>query len=64
MNKTISSVIMFGTAGYLLYRNRYKLMNLMLGTGWIRKAAVRTIMGMPGVKRKMMDSVFGEPNRL
>ncbi|WP_053367139.1 hypothetical protein [Bacillus sp. FJAT-27245] len=64
MNKAISSAVMFSAAGYLIYRNRYRLMNILLGTGWVRKAAVRTIMGMPGVKRRMMDSVFGEPNRL
>ncbi|RDU35376.1 hypothetical protein DRW41_18125 [Neobacillus piezotolerans] len=64
MNKTISSAVLFGTAGYLIFKNRYRLMNIVLGTGWVRKVAVRTIMGMPGVKRRMMNSVFGEPNRL
>ncbi|RHW41063.1 hypothetical protein D1B31_08940 [Neobacillus notoginsengisoli] len=63
MSRAISSILMIGTAGYAIYRYRYRLMNLILGTGWIRKMAVSTIMGMPGTKKKLMESVFGSPNR-
>lgn len=63
MNKTLSSILMIGTAGYAVYRYRYRLINVILGTGWVRKAAVSTIMGLPGTKKKLMETVFGSPNR-
>ncbi|OCA91109.1 hypothetical protein A8F94_04415 [Bacillus sp. FJAT-27225] len=63
MKKSFSSMVVLGTAGYLLYRNRYRVMNSVLGTGWVRKAAVSTFMGMPGMRDKVMNTVFGGPNR-
>ncbi|WP_043933883.1 hypothetical protein [Bacillus sp. EB01] len=63
MKKSVSSLMIVGTAGYFLYRNRYRVMNAVLGTGWVRKAAVRTFMGMPGMRDKMMNTVFGGPTR-
>lgn len=62
MSRMIASIFMIGTLGYALYRFRYRLLNLFLGTGWIRRMAIGSIMGLPGVKRKMMQSVFGGPS--
>jgi hypothetical protein len=53
---------MIGTIGYFTYRFRYRLLNTLIGTGWIRRLAVGSFMSIPGIKRKMMQSVFGGPS--
>jgi hypothetical protein len=53
---------MIGTIGYFTYRFRYRLLNAIIGTGWIRRLAVGSIMSMPGIKRKLFQSVFGGPS--
>jgi hypothetical protein len=62
MSRMITSIFMIGTIGYFTYRFRYRLLNTLIGTGWIRRLAVGSFMSIPGVKRKMMQSVFGGPS--
>lgn len=62
MSRMFTSILLIGTIGYTVYRYRYRLMNLLIGTGWIRRMAVGSFMSMPFVKKKMMESVFGGPS--
>ncbi|MHC0035916.1 hypothetical protein [Pseudoneobacillus sp. C159] len=62
MTRFLSMIIMIGTLGYTLYRYRFRLMNLLLGTGYLRRVLVRSMMGLPGVRQKMMNVVFSGPS--
>jgi len=62
MSRMLTSILMIGSVGYFVFRYRYKLINTLLASGWLRRIAVGSIMGMPGVKKKMMQSVFGGPS--
>ena len=62
MSRMLTSILMIGSIGYCVFRYRYKLINTLLASGWLRRIAVGSIMGMPGVKKKMMQSVFGGPS--
>lgn len=62
MSRMLTSILMIGSLGYFAFRYRYRLINVLLGSSWIRRIAVGSIMSMPGVKRKMMESVFGRPS--
>jgi hypothetical protein len=62
MSRMLTSIFMIGTIGYFTYRFRYRLLNAIIGTGWIRRLAVGSIMSMPGIKRKLFQSVFGGPS--
>lgn len=62
MSRMITSIFMIGSIGYFVFRYRYKLINTLLGSSWIRRLAVGSIMSFPGVKQKMMNSVFGRPS--
>jgi len=53
---------MIGTVGYLVYRYKYRLLNVLIGTGWIRRLAVGLALRLPGVKNKLMQAVFGGPS--
>ncbi|NHM30309.1 hypothetical protein [Neobacillus terrae] len=59
MPRMLKSILMIGTVGYFGYRYRYRLMNVLLGTGWIRRMAVGSVMNIPGIRNKMMQSMFG-----
>lgn len=62
MSRMLTSILMIGSIGYFAFRYRYRLINVLLGSSWMRRIAVGSIMSMPGVKRKMMSSVFGRPS--
>jgi hypothetical protein len=62
MSRMLTSIFMIGSIGYFAYKFRFRLLNAILGTGWIRRLAVGSIMGIPGIKRKMMQTVFGGPS--
>jgi hypothetical protein len=62
MTRLFSLIIMLSTIGYTLYRYRYRIMNLILGTGYLRRLLVRSMMGMPGIRRRMMNVVFNGPS--
>lgn len=62
MSRMLKSIFLIGTIGYFGYRYRYRLLNVVIGTGWLRRLAVGSFMSMPGVKSKMMQSMFGGPS--
>jgi hypothetical protein len=62
MSRMLTSIFMIGTVGYFAYRYRYRLLNSLIGTGWIRRIAVGSLMNFPIVKKKMMQAVFGGPS--
>lgn len=45
-------------AGIIKYR--YKILNIVLGSYFIRKIAVRAAMSIPGLRNKFMESAFGK----
>ncbi|MDQ0975849.1 hypothetical protein F4694_001782 [Bacillus niacini] len=61
MSRMLTSIFMIGSIGYFVFRFRYRIINLMLRSGWMRRIAVGSIMSFPGVKNKMMQTVFGGP---
>ncbi|MBT2693462.1 hypothetical protein [Bacillus sp. ISL-55] len=62
MARKIISIFMLGLAGYFVFENRYRVMNMLLGNRFLRRVAVGSIMGLPGIRSKMMDSVFSGPS--
>lgn len=62
MSRMLTSILMIGSVVYFAFRYRYRIVNLLLAAGWMRRLAVGSIMSIPGVKRKMMQSVFGGPS--
>ena len=59
MSRMLTSILMIGSIVYFGFRFRYRLINVLLGSSWMRRIAVGSIMSLPGVKRKMMQSVLG-----
>ncbi|MCH6266622.1 MULTISPECIES: hypothetical protein [Neobacillus] len=62
MSRMLTSIIMIGSLGYFAYRFRYRIINTLLSSGWLRRIAVSSMMSLPGIKRRMMQSVFGGPS--
>ena len=62
MLRRVFSIFMIGLAGYYLFENRYRVMNGLLGNRFLRRVAVSSLMGLPGVKNKMLQSVFSGPS--
>ncbi|MCR2820395.1 hypothetical protein [Lederbergia panacisoli] len=54
MVKMLSALAVLGTA----YRYRYKLLNILLGIGFLRKVSVNTMMNIPGIRAKLMSTAF------
>jgi hypothetical protein len=62
MARKMISIFMMGLAVYVLFDNRYRVMNILLGNRFLRRLAVGSIMGLPGVRSRMMQSVFSGPS--
>jgi hypothetical protein len=62
MSRMLTSILMIGSIGYFIYRYKFRIINVLLGTSWMRRMAVGSIMSFPGVKQKMMQTVFGRPS--
>ena len=62
MSRMLTSILMIGSFVYFIFRYRYRIVYLLLASGWLRRLAVGSIMSIPGIKRKMMQSVFGGPS--
>ncbi|MEH7441101.1 hypothetical protein V7201_02085 [Bacillus sp. JJ1122] len=62
MVRKMISIFMVGLAGYFLFENRYRVMNVLLGNRFLRRVAVGSLMGLPGVRSKMLQSVFSGPS--
>ncbi len=43
---------------FLMYQNRYKLLNLILGMKLLRTIAIRGFLRIPGVRDKMVQDMF------
>ncbi len=59
--RTIVSIFMIGLAGYLAFQNRFRLINILLGSGFTRKLFVGSLLSIPGIRNKMMQTVFSRP---
>ncbi|AYV67133.1 MULTISPECIES: hypothetical protein [Niallia] len=55
----VFSVLLIVLGGYYLFQKRYRVINTVLRSPFIRKYAVRILMNIPSVKRMTMNSVFG-----
>jgi hypothetical protein len=62
MSRILTSILMIGSIGYLGYKYKYRLINVLLGSRLMRRFAVGSIMSFPGIKQKMMQSMFGRPS--
>jgi len=58
MLKKLVSVFLFSITGYFIYQNRFRLMNGILGNAFLRKFAISSLMGIPGIRQKIFQSVF------
>jgi hypothetical protein len=58
MIRMLTSIFMIGIAGYLVVQNRYRLINLLFGNSFIRRLVISIFMNVPGVRNKMIQSVF------
>jgi hypothetical protein len=64
MVRKMLSIFMVGLAVYYLFENKYRVMNGLLGNRFLRRIAVYSLMGLPGVRNKMLQSVFSGPSDL
>lgn len=55
------SILAIGLGGYFIYQNRYRLINVIFGYPFIRRFLVSSFMGFPGVRDRMMKTVFSPP---
>ncbi|WP_042458387.1 hypothetical protein [Neobacillus dielmonensis] len=62
MSRILSTILMTASIVFIVYRYRYRIINVLLGLSWIRRVAVGSMMRLPGVKQKLMGSVFGGPS--
>lgn len=62
MLKKLASFILFSLAGYFVYQNRYRVMNGILGNAMLRRFAVGSLMGIPGIRQKLFQTVFSGPS--
>lgn len=60
--KTIIKWVMALTALSLVFRFRYRLLNLLLGNQQIRSFGINTIMRIPGMEDRFLKSAFGSNN--
>jgi hypothetical protein len=50
--------LLMGVAAMLIYQNRYKLLNMILGMKLLRTIAIRGFLKMPGVRDKIAQDMF------
>lgn len=58
MIRWVLQVFAIGLAVYVSYANRYRLLNLILANGMIRKFLVTRSLNIPFVRDRMMGTVF------
>lgn len=58
MIRWIIQVFAIGLAVYLGYSNRYRLLNVILANGMLRKFLVSRSLDVPFVRDRMMQTVF------
>jgi hypothetical protein len=56
------SMALIGIGGYYAYKNRFRLVNLVLGSPMIRRWVVSSLMNLPFVRNLMTKTAFsGRP---
>lgn len=56
------SMVLVGIGGYYAYKNRFRLVNIVLGSPMIRRIVVSSLMNVPYVRNLMTKTVFsGRP---
>lgn len=58
MFRVIVQIFLIGLVIYAGFKNRYRLMNVALSNGMIRKYLVTKSLNMPILRDKMMQSMF------
>ncbi|MDQ0213871.1 hypothetical protein J2S13_000265 [Oikeobacillus pervagus] len=58
MERNWSGIFALVAVVFVLYRFRYRLLNLALGTVFLRKLVVQFAMNIPGLRSKMMETTF------
>jgi hypothetical protein len=58
MNNGILRWLALAVAAVLLYQNRYKLLNMILGMKLLRVLAIRGFLKLPGVRDKIVQDMF------
>jgi hypothetical protein len=62
MSRMLTSILMIGSIVYFAFRYRYRIINVLFASRFLRRFAVGTIMRIPGVKGRLFQSVFGGPS--
>ncbi|KYC95064.1 hypothetical protein MXL46_00100 [Heyndrickxia sporothermodurans] len=50
--------LLSGLIVYSVFKYRYKLLNFLLGSYWIRKMGIKIAMNIPGFKTRILQSTF------
>ncbi|KAB2338517.1 hypothetical protein F7731_02855 [Cytobacillus depressus] len=58
MGRILLSILAIGISGYLIFQNRYRAMNVLFRNALLRRIFVSSLMGLPGVKDRMLKMVF------
>ncbi len=63
MIQRLVSILSFVVSFYVVYKYRYRLVNVFLGKRWLRKLAVSIAMQIPFIRDKVLGSVlqFNQP---
>ncbi|PLR89492.1 hypothetical protein [Bacillus sp. T33-2] len=62
MIRRLVSFMVVCLAGYYVFQNRYRLMNTVLGNLVMRRVLAGSMIGIPGVRNRIMQSVFSGPS--
>ena len=54
----IISILFIGLSGYFIFQNRYRAMNVIFRNAFIRRIIVSSVMGIPGVRDRLLSMVF------
>jgi hypothetical protein len=60
MLRLIIQIFLVGLAVYAAYQNRYRLINVALSNGILRRFLVTKSLDMPMFRDKMMQSMFSQ----
>ncbi|MBU8905727.1 sodium:proton antiporter [Desertibacillus haloalkaliphilus] len=60
MNRVISFLSLFASI-YVLYRYRYRLINMVLGQRFLRRALVALTLQIPYVRNRLMNRMVSLP---
>ncbi|MFE0504847.1 hypothetical protein ACWF7H_04630 [Peribacillus butanolivorans] len=60
MLRLIVQIFLVGLVVYAGYQNRYRLINVALSNGFVRRFLVTKSLDMPIVRDKMMQSMFSQ----